>query len=344
MTNFELCAEGQDYFFDFVSHHSIKILAKTLHELNVFSENNSLVIGVSFKTSHLPKGILRYRNISKDIRGWYHEIVVSNFEKARDIEVQFEWDSSFITELKFCFWRTDKAQTNTAIHIESEYEPPKQERGMEIINSDTPKSVTSAFSLLLESGDSVSGDYLEFGVYQGHSLYTAISSAQKHGLDSMRFFGFDSFQGLPEPDEADANTTNEDAEFWGQGMYACSKEDVLRKLNDSGVDMTKVNLVEGFFQDSLKPELIESFTIERAAVILIDSDLYQSAKSALEFAAPLIQEGTLIIFDEWNIHEDDEKGEKKAFSEFLNENKWMKAKKLDSLGYSVTFRMSLNKP
>ena len=42
------------------------------------------------------------------------------------------------------------------------------------------------------------GDYLEFGVYVGTSLLCMHRVSRAIGLSSLRLFGFDSFQGLPE--------------------------------------------------------------------------------------------------------------------------------------------------
>ena len=47
-------------------------------------------------------------------------------------------------------------------------------------------------------GCQIQGDYLEFGSFRGNTLTTAFLSAKRFGLNSMRFFIFDSFEGLPE--------------------------------------------------------------------------------------------------------------------------------------------------
>ena len=52
-----------------------------------------------------------------------------------------------------------------------------------------------AFEIVAASG--TGGDYLEFGVYQGSSLIMAFHLARRYRLNTMRFFAFDSFAGLP---------------------------------------------------------------------------------------------------------------------------------------------------
>src|SRR5579872_973682 len=64
------------------------------------------------------------------------------------------------------------------------------------------------------------GDYLEFGVYQGSSLVLAARSAAKCGLNTMRFFAFDSFQGLPEAE----------GRVFNRGEFACSEQNFTRMV------------------------------------------------------------------------------------------------------------------
>ena len=47
----------------------------------------------------------------------------------------------------------------------------------------------------------ISGDYYEFGCHRGRTFRMALTEARRHGLDKMRFLAFDSFEGLPEPQE-----------------------------------------------------------------------------------------------------------------------------------------------
>lgn len=54
-----------------------------------------------------------------------------------------------------------------------------------------------AFSGLLAKSQS-GGDYLEFGVYRGRALMAAYFAAQRASLTDMRFYAFDSFEGLPD--------------------------------------------------------------------------------------------------------------------------------------------------
>ena len=57
----------------------------------------------------------------------------------------------------------------------------------------------------------------------------------------------------------------------------------------------------------------------KASLINIDSDLYSSAKSVLVHARPIIDELTVIVFDQFLMNEHWENDEKRALDEFCAE-------------------------
>lgn len=163
----------------------------------------------------------------------------------------------------------------------------------------------------------VVGEYLEFGVWKGGSLSAAYHLSRKHkDLSDMRFFGFDSFEGLPEIEGKDKST----GEFQ-KGEYMASEDTVRAALKKNGVDMARVELVKGWYDKSLTPALRQSKKIQKAAIAYIDCDLYESTVPVLEFLTPLLQDGTIIIFDDWFCfrgHPD--RGEQLAFREWTTKH------------------------
>ncbi len=159
------------------------------------------------------------------------------------------------------------------------------------------------------------GDYVEFGVYRGSSLLLMYDELLRAGLSKVRLFGFDSFAGLPRDDEG----------FWKEGEFCADYDLVVRSLNRRGVDWGRVTLVKGFFTDTLTDALKAKQALDRVSLIMIDCDLYSAAKEALDFCGPLIRNEAVIFFDDWNPLAKDNKGEKRAFDEFLQENPWFKA-------------------
>jgi O-methyltransferase len=121
-------------------------------------------------------------------------------------------------------------------------------------------------------------DYFEFGVARGDSLrsWCALNSHPE-----TRFFGFDSFEGLPE------NWTSSRP----KGAFSTSG-----KTPD--ISDPRVRFIVGWFQHSL-PEFLQSYQSINRLVIHNDSDLYSSTLYCLTAMNAFIPAGTLIIFDEF---------------------------------------------
>lgn len=166
----------------------------------------------------------------------------------------------------------------------------------------------------------VEGDYLEFGCFQGRSMTAAYHSCRGINvppMTNMRFFGFDSFKGLPPPDLKEG----EDPSIFSQGMFACSRMQVEENLRSAQVDLSRITLTEGFFGESLSPSLRASLGLKQAAVVLVDCDLYTSTVPVLDFVTPLLTDGSLIIFDDWFCYRGDPNaGEMRACKEWLAKN------------------------
>lgn len=181
----------------------------------------------------------------------------------------------------------------------------------------------------------IEGDYLEFGVYRGSSFcraYQAISKAfslriaQKEGgasleqqqrrmalWEQMRFFAFDSFEGLPPLKGLDTLT-----EDFAEGQYAASQEELRQAMDSAEVDAAKVKIVPGWFDQTCNQQTWDREALQKAAIVWIDGDLYDSARAVLSGITPLLQDGTIIIFDDWfTFRGNPDLGEQKAFYEWL---------------------------
>jgi hypothetical protein len=178
-------------------------------------------------------------------------------------------------------------------------------------------------SLLETHGPEGIGDYVEFGVYRGNSLLLMYDELLRAGLDHVRLFGFDSFAGLPSDDEG----------FWEEGSFSADYERVVRALNQRRVDQRRVALVKGFFSDTLNDEFLAKHNLRRVSIVMIDCDLYSSAKQALDFCRPLLDGEAIIFFDDWNPLANKNKGEKRAFEEFLRENPVFEAEAIGDYSY-----------
>lgn len=186
--------------------------------------------------------------------------------------------------------------------------------GFETATKEILPAQERCFDEAVSAGTATRGDYLEFGLFKGYSFWHAQMQARRRGLEGMRFLGFDSFAGLPAIGTID-QTRN--SEFF-EGQYACSKEAVTQNLDSGGVDWRRTFLIEGYFSDSLVPEVKTRYGLERAAIVLIDCDLYESTADVLRFIDDLLGDGTVLLFDDWNCFDrDDNRGQRRALREFL---------------------------
>ena len=161
------------------------------------------------------------------------------------------------------------------------------------------------------------GDYLEFGTYRGKSFTYFFHAAKKYDLNSMRFFGFDSFEGLPET-ETCPKIEGGPKESFLAGNYKFSQEDLTNVLISDGVDMDRVTLVPGFYDKSLTDETRKRLDIKCAGVINIDCDLYESTRDVLNFVTGYLRNGTIILFDDFLAYQGHPfKGERRALREWL---------------------------
>lgn len=177
------------------------------------------------------------------------------------------------------------------------------------------KAISIVFQAM-KSWRIANGDYLEFGVYEGRAFIEAYDAAKKMDFNDMRFFAFDSFEGLPAPTEDELKF-----DHFYEGDYKCSESNFLKNLNEHKVDLNRVVTVPGFFNKSLTPSLKTKYNIKKASVVWVDCDLYESTVPVLNFITDIIDTGTLIVFDDWfSFAGDLYSGEIRAVNEWLDKN------------------------
>jgi O-methyltransferase len=196
------------------------------------------------------------------------------------------------------------------------------------------------------------GDYLEFGLCSGSSFLQAyfynlwLQERLRGGgflpnlrgvpvyldvLSRTRFLGFDSFEGMPAPTELDHGS-------YVEAELAVSYEEFQKILRENSVDLTRVRLVKGFFDQTLTAQTRHSLDLKAAAVVHIDSDFYESARRALDFVQDSLIDGAVIIFDDWFLYNGDPtKGEQRAFSEWRARNPDIGASEFMCSGFSKAF-------
>ena len=123
--------------------------------------------------------------------------------------------------------------------------------------------------------------YLEFGVFKGDSIKWWI---MKNSNPDSRFYGFDTFEGLPEK--------------WG----SYTKGDFYSNIPDI-IDV-RLKFIKGLFQDTLH-SFLKDVELNKRLVIHLDADLFSSTLFVLTSLAPFLKKGDIILFDEFNVPNDE---------------------------------------
>lgn len=172
----------------------------------------------------------------------------------------------------------------------------------------------------------IPGDIVECGVGRGRSLL--IISAINYLLDvdeggQRRIFGYDSFEGFPEPSIEDKSQRNPQRGEWSHSpsrKYSYSEDFTRLVMREAGLPMNEISLslTKGFFSDSLK-----NHPNSPIAILHIDGDLYHSYKDVLERCFGKVSKGGIIVFDELIEEENKEEafpGARLAVKEFFASN------------------------
>jgi O-methyltransferase len=180
-------------------------------------------------------------------------------------------------------------------------------------------------------GAQLDGDYYEFGVSRGVTFAYAMRIMQ--GLfPQMHFVALDSFEGLPIPKGLDA-VQDYSGGFYA-GEFACSREDFLKHVSSSGVDVDRVKVVAGWFDQSLASGDPRNAQLGKVAAAWIDCDLYESTIPVLEFLTKRLSIGSVLLFDDWRCFRNlPGYGEQRACSEWLDRNPQIKLREFVDFGF-----------
>lgn len=122
-------------------------------------------------------------------------------------------------------------------------------------------------------------NYLEFGVAQGHSFKWFLQQLPNPG---NRFYGFDTFTGLPED-------------------YGPYKKGYFDNKNDvPAINDTRGKFFQGLFQQTV-PGFLKELNNNNRNVIMMDADLYSATLYVLSTLAPFLKKGDIIFFDEFAV-------------------------------------------
>jgi O-methyltransferase len=148
----------------------------------------------------------------------------------------------------------------------------------------------------------VPGCLVECGVWRGGSA-AIMGLAARHAGEQRLLHLFDSFEGLPQPDERDG--TKAAAYSSGQASGALTSihqceaglEEVQKALlGKIGLPANQLRFHRGWFQDTLP---MVAPTLGPIAVLRLDGDWYESTAVCLKHLYPLLSPGGVLILDDY---------------------------------------------
>ncbi len=168
------------------------------------------------------------------------------------------------------------------------------------------------FQRLLSQLEGVEGDIVECGVASGHSL-AMLASLVRSSNRKRHLWGFDSWEGLPEPEGEDEYLPDSRRK---RGMFGeTSIERVKSTFTWYGFDRAgvaeNITLVRGWFS-----ETTPGYAGPEIALLHLDGDLYTSYKDPLEALWPRLAVGGIAALDEYQ--QEAWSGARRAVDEFLS--------------------------
>ena len=176
--------------------------------------------------------------------------------------------------------------------------------------------------------NNLEGDFVECGVWKGGNLILYQKMIEKLNIKGKKIYGFDTFEGMSDPTDADFPADNLFGGFKAEHYMKTQKKDlninnihayapiemVKNNFNNNTKNRNNLILIKGKVEDTLK---IQSNLPDKISILRLDTDWYESTKAELEVLYPrLVKNGVLIIDDygEWS-------GSRKATNEYFKDKK-----------------------
>jgi hypothetical protein len=169
--------------------------------------------------------------------------------------------------------------------------------GLDELTMVLPHSLTSfVHAVDIASERSIPGAVVECGVWRGGASFLAAQRLRERREDYRRVWMFDSFEGLPPPKPIDGPAARAWAENSHNLELCTAAEGDVRKSAESLGLSERVEIVAGWFEESL-PANAER--IGPIAVLRIDADWYDSVKTCLDVLYDQVSFGGIIIIDDY---------------------------------------------
>jgi O-methyltransferase len=164
-------------------------------------------------------------------------------------------------------------------------------RALTMIGRERLQSLRECCEIVLR--DQVPGDFVETGIWRGGACIMMAAVLAAHEDTERVVWGFDSFQGLPPPNQAEYPKDRGDQLHRFPELAVCI-ECVIESFKRMGLWSEQVRLVKGWFKDT-----VPAAGVEKIAVLRLDGDLYESTIQVLEGFYPRLSPGGFCIIDDY---------------------------------------------
>jgi O-methyltransferase len=147
----------------------------------------------------------------------------------------------------------------------------------------------------------IPGDFVECGVWRGGASFLMADLLRQAGVRDRKVWLFDSFEGLPAPEEVDGPAAMAYAKNTDSHLYLdncrVSLEEVQRSATELGL-ASYTEFIKGWFDQTLPAN---RGRIGPIAILRIDCDWYSSVRCCLENLYDQVVEGGFVVFDDYYI-------------------------------------------
>jgi len=198
---------------------------------------------------------------------------------------------------------------------------------IDILNKCKPYTMTSEERLYAMNKaveylvkNNILGDIVECGVWRGGSTMCALLALIKLGKSDRNVFLYDTFEGMSEPTEKDANLLGKDAkqlldesQKTTEDIMWCYApiEDVKKNIESTSYPHQLVTYIKGKVEDTIPGTMPGEI-----ALLRLDTDWYESTYHELKFLFPKLVKGGVLIIDDYGHWQ----GAREAVDQYFKEN------------------------
>lgn len=168
--------------------------------------------------------------------------------------------------------------------------------------------------------NNIMGDIVECGVWKGGSSMCAMLSLIQLDAANRKFFLYDTYEGMSEPTEMDADLLGKDAKDLLNSTQKTTEDvmwcyapidDVKKNIAQTQYPVNLVNYIKGKVENTI-PETIP----DKIAILRLDTDWYESTYHELLHLFPKLVKGGVIIIDDYGHW----KGAREAVDQYFREH------------------------